>query len=81
MRSLGRDRGLAKTVDWWLVICWLVLIFIGWGNIYASIHASEPSSIFDFDVRSGKQVVWIITAIVIAGLKLFVKPPRHYEGL
>lgn len=81
MRSLGRDRGLAKTVDWWLVICWLVLIFIGWGNIYASIHASEPSSIFDFDVRSGKQFVWIITAFVIAGLILFVIPPRLYEGL
>ena len=81
MRSLERDRGLAKTVDWWLVICWLVLIFIGWGNIYASIHASEPSSIFDFDVRSGKQFVWIITAFVIAGLILFVIPPRLYEGL
>ena len=78
---MGRDRGLAKTVDWWLVICWLLLIFIGWGNIYASIHASEPSSIFDFDVRSGKQFVWMITAFVIAGLILFVIPPRLYEGL
>ena len=81
MRSLGRDRGLAKTVDWWLVACWLLLIFIGWGNIYASIHASEPSSIFDFSVRSGKQFVWMITAFVIAGMILFVIPPRLYEGL
>ena len=71
---MGRDRGLAKTVDWWLVICWLLLVFIGWGNIYASIHASEPSSIFDFDFRSGKQFIWMITA-------LFVIPPRLYEGL
>ena len=81
MRSFGRDRGLAKTIDWWLVICWLLLIFIGWGNIYASIHASEPSSIFDFDVRSGKQFIWMITAFVIAALILFVIPPRLYEGL
>ena len=81
MRRLGRDRGLAKTVDWWLVICWLLLVFIGWGNIYASIHASEPSSIFDFGVRSGKQFIWMITAFTIAGLILFVIPPRIYEGL
>ena len=81
MRSMGRDRGLAKTVDWWLVICWLLLVFIGWGNIYASIHASEPSSIFDFDFRSGKQFIWMITAFIIAGLVLFVIPPRLYEGL
>ena len=78
---MGRDRGLAKTVDWWLVICWLLLVFIGWGNIYASIHASEPSSIFDFDFRSGKQFIWMITAFIIAGLVLFVIPPRLYEGL
>ena len=81
MRSVGRDRGIAKTIDWGLVICWLLLIFIGWANIYASIHASEPSSIFDFDARSGKQFVWMVTAFCIAALILFVIPPRLYEGL
>ena len=81
MRSVGRDRGIAKTIDWGLVICWLLLVFIGWANIYASIHASEPSSIFDFDARSGKQFVWMVTAFCIAGLILFVIPPRLYEGL
>ena len=81
MRSVGRDRGLAKTVDWSLVICWVVLILIGWANIYASTLASEPDSIFDFASRSGKQFVWMITALGIAGLVLFVIPPRLYEGL
>ena len=81
MRSVGRDRGLAKTIDWWLVFCWLLLVLIGWANIYASIHASEPSSIFDFSSRSGKQFVWMITALGIAALILFVIPPRLYEGL
>ena len=82
MRSLGGNsgRGLAKTIDWWLVACWMVLVFIGWINIYASIHSSEPSSIFDFDSRSGKQFVWIATSVVLAGLILFVINPRLYEG-
>ena len=56
----------------------MVLVFIGWINIYASIHSSEPSSIFDFDSRSGKQFVWMVTAMGIAGLILFVIPPRIY---
>ena len=83
MRSTGRyrDRGLAKTIDWGLVICWLVLVLIGWANIYASIHASDPSSIFDFASRSGKQFVWMVTALGIAAMILFVIPPRLYEGL
>ena len=82
MRSAGghRGRGLLKTIDWALVFCWLILIFIGWANIYASVHASEPASIFDFASRSGKQFVWMVTALGIAVLILFVIPPRIYEG-
>ena len=76
-----RNRSLAKTVDWWLVACWVVLVLIGWANIYASIHSTDPSSIFDWGCRSGKQFVWIMTSVGIAGLILFVIPPRVYEGL
>lgn len=83
MRDAGghRGRGLAKTIDWSLVICWLVLILIGWANIYASVHSSEPSSIFDWTSRSGKQFVWMATSLGIAVLILFIIPPRAYEGL
>ena len=82
MRSAGgyRSRGILKTIDWSLVFCWLILILIGWANIYASVHSSEPSSIFDFDSRSGKQFVWMVTALCIALIILFVIPPRIYES-
>ena len=83
MLDLGghRGRGLAKTIDWWLVACWFLMTMIGWANIYASVHSSEPSSVFDFASRSGKQFVWIMTSLGLAGLILFVIPPRAYEGL
>ena len=83
MRRAGgyRDTGLAKTVDWWLIGCWVLLVLIGWANIYASIHSTDPASIFDWGCRSGKQAVWIASSIVIAAVILFVIPPRLYEGL
>ena len=83
MRDLGghRGRGLAKTIDWKLVICYLLLILIGWMNIYASVQSSEPSSIFDWSCRSGKQFVWILTSFGLAGFILFILNPRVYEGL
>ena len=77
----NRGRGLAKTIDWKIVICYLLLVLIGWVNIYASIHASEVTSAFDFESRSGKQLVWIATSLVLAALILFVINPRAYEGL
>jgi len=83
MRDLGghRGRGLAKSIDWSLVICYLILVFIGWVNIYASIHSTEPSSIFDWSCRSGKQAVWMGTSFILASVIVFALNPRIYEGL
>lgn len=75
------ERGILKNTDWVMVGCYLVLILIGWMNIYASVHSSEPSSIFDFEYRCGKQFVWIVTALGLAGLIMFVFSPRIYEDL
>lgn len=75
------DRGLGKSVDWYLLLYYLLLVFIGWINIYASIHSSEPSSIFDWGCRSGKQFVWMITAFTLAGVILFVINPKLWEVL
>ena len=72
-------RGLKQAVDWKLVICYLLLVLIGWVNIYASVHSSDPSSIFDWSVRSGKQFVWICTSLGLAGLILFVFNARLWE--
>ena len=74
------DRGVKQSIDWKLVISYLILILIGWVNIYASIHSSEPSSIFDFNFRSGKQFVWILTALALALLILFAINPRFWES-
>ena len=74
-------RGLKQAVDWKLVICYLLLVFIGWINIYASVHSANPSSIFDWSVRSGKQFIWICTSLGLATLILFVFNPRIWEVL
>ena len=73
------DRGLKQTVDWRLVGIYIALVFIGWINIYASVHSSEPSSIFDLSCRSGKQFIWMITAFIIAAVILFALNPHYWE--
>ena len=74
------DRGLKKAVDWKLVICYLVLVLIGWINIYASVHSTEPASIIDWSCRSGKQFVWMMTAFALDILILFVFNPKIWEA-
>ena len=71
---------MRQSYDWWLVIIYLLLVLFGWVNIYAAIHASEPAGILDWGTRSGKQFVWILTAFGLAGLILFIIPPRFWEA-
>ena len=73
------DRGLRKTVDWSLVVSWLLLVLIGWVNIYASIQSSEPSSMFDVHYRCGMQFLWFLVALAMGMVVLFAVNPRLWE--
>ena len=75
------DRGLKKTVDWRLIIVYLLIMFFGWLNIYAAVRSGEPSSIFDLGFNCGKQALWIAGAIVLAALILFVLNPFMWESI
>lgn len=74
------DRGIKKSVDWALVVTYLLLILIGWVNIYASIHSDGPSTIFDYNFRCGKQFAWILTALGLAALIMFVINAQFWES-
>ena len=76
----NKGRGFVKTVDWSLIITYMILVFIGWINVYSSSYDPDVS-ILSFASRSGKQLVWILTGLGIGSLILFVIPPRIYEGL
>lgn len=73
-------RTMRQTIDWWLIACYLALVFIGLINIYASVHSAEPDGILDWSVRSGKQFVWILTSFGLAALIIFLFPPRFWES-
>ena len=76
-RSYG--RGLGQTVDWRLILCYLALVVIGLISIYASVHSSEPSSIFDLGSRSGKQIMWFALSLAVDMAILFVINPKIWE--
>ena len=61
-----RKINIWTNIDWLTVAIYLLLVFMGWINIYAAVYNEEHHSIFDFSMRYGKQLVWISAAIVIA---------------
>ena len=65
-------------VDWWTISMYLVLVLIGWLNIYAALY-NENYEIFDFSQKYGRQMVWILIAFVIALFILFFNW-KFFEG-
>ena len=72
----SHERGLKQSIDWPLVITWLLLVIIGWVNIYASVHSATSP---DLTSRPEKQLIWIGTSIILALIILFVFRPRLWE--
>jgi len=44
----------------------LVLVIMGWFNIYAAVYNEEHKEILDFSQRYGKQFIWIVASLIIA---------------
>jgi rod shape determining protein RodA len=68
-------------VDWATVIIYFSLVILGWFNIYAAVYDGQvEKSIFDFAINSGKQLVWIGTAIAII-IVIMAADHRLFENL
>jgi rod shape determining protein RodA len=44
----------------------LLLVIMGWFNIYAAVYNEEHKDILDFTQRYGKQFIWILASLIIA---------------
>lgn len=75
------DRGLRKTLDWRLIVVYLLIMFFGWLNIYAAVRSGEPTSIFDPRFNCGKQALWMGGAIILATVLLFIVNPYFWESI
>ena len=60
------SKSFLQNADWSLIGMFLILILMGWANIYAAVYNEEHQSIFDMSQNYGKQLLWIITAIALA---------------
>jgi len=52
-------------VDWITILIYIALCAIGFVNIYASIYNPETSTLFNFGSNYGKQLIFIITALIV----------------
>lgn len=75
---MRREINILAEIDWWSIIAYLVLVVFGLMNIYSAVYQPEHPSLFDFDMRYGKQVLWILLAFFFA-IMIFLIDARFYQ--
>lgn len=65
-------KGTFYNIDWITIFIYLILVIIGWVNIYSAVYDESHSSIVDMSQRYGKQLMFIIAALMLAFIILLV---------
>jgi rod shape determining protein RodA len=61
-RSINIWNGIDKIT----ILLFLLLVAMGWFNIYAAVYNEEHKEILDLSQRYGKQFIWIFATIILA---------------
>jgi len=67
-----RNVNIWYRIDKVTVFLFLLMMIVGWFNIYAAVYNEEHKDILDFSQRYGKQFIWVIAAIVLAVLVVII---------
>lgn len=66
-------------MDWITVVLYIIIVFLGWLNIYAVTYDPESKiSIFNLTINSGRQLLFIAGASVIV-MAILIIDMRFYE--
>ena len=67
-----QNRSPLLSVDWVVVAIYLILLVCGWFSICGATHELGYTNFFDWDTRTGKQLVWIGLALILAFVLLLL---------
>ena len=67
-----------KSVDWWTVALYLVLVICGWFSVCGASYDYGNPDFFDLGTRAGKQLMWIGCSLVL-GFVLLMLEERFYD--
>ena len=80
MRDNSENRLAVGGVDWVAVLAYVLLVLMGWLNIYAAVYDDAHASIFDVGQRYGMQLVWIGASAFIA-VSILLIDDKYYHVL
>ena len=77
----SKSPSLLRSFDWLTIFIYLVLLALGWMSVCGACYDYEQTTnILDFSTRSGMQIVWIASSLVL-GMLILMVDDRLIESL
>lgn len=67
-----RNSSIWKTLDWWTVLLYLILVICGWFSVCGASYEYGNPDFLDFSTRAGKQLIWILCSFGLAFVLLML---------
>ena len=69
---------MLRSIDWWTILLYIALLSFGWISVCGASYSYGETDIFSLSTRSGMQIVWIGTSIVL-GFFIIMLDDRFYD--
>jgi len=74
------QKGILRSLDWVTIVIYVALLALGWMSVCgASYDFDQAGNIFSFSSRSGMQIVWIGTSLLLGTIILSIDE-KIYES-
>ncbi len=77
-QETDKRPSVIRSLDWWTVAIYLALLALGWMSVCGASYTYGETDIFSLATRSGMQIVWIGTSLVL-GFVLLMLDDRFYD--
>lgn len=71
-------NNFVKSIDWFSILLYACLVFIGWINIYSTTYSSDHQGLMNLETFHGKQLLFIIISCLTIIIVLAIET-KFYE--
>lgn len=71
---MRKETSIRSSIDWVSILLYSLLVGLGWLSIYAASYNPEHPGLLDLSTRHGKQLLWIITSLLIIFTVMMTEP-------
>jgi len=70
---MNKRENIVANMDRPMVVIYLLLLFMGWANIYSAAYSADHPNLFDTSMEYGNQSVWIVICLVMGSALMMVR--------